>query len=138
MRRTKPKSQIEEEEEPEEEELFIPDNAEEQFALQQDALFRRAAAGDNQASRLWLQLQEKLAARKSFDIHVSIVPYDISDASLSRIISQADISVVVEMLKGLLTRMEVDGAPRPLRDDLLSVTERYKQWFDVLFAVRDD
>ena len=124
-------------EEPEPKQIIIPASAEEQLRAQIDDLYRQSLSGNMPAKRLWLEMQQEADARRAFDVHVSIVPYDIADRSLAKIVSAADISVVVEMLSGLSSRMEHDQTPGRIRELLDRFKVEYEQWFNVVFGVKD-
>ena len=115
----------------------IPASIEEQMDAQTMDLYTRAIGGDVQAKKLWFERVEKDEDVQTFNVSVKVTPKRVADPSLKAIASEADIPFVIDILKGLDDRLEMDEAPHELRDKLKEFAEGFDEWGAVAYAPKD-
>lgn len=111
---------------------------EEQIDLQTQDLYTRALDGDMRAKTLWFDLANRKQSEELFNIQVNIVPYRISDPSLSNILQNADARVVADALKGLTLRMKSDGFDPKLLNAWENLQPEIFIWLEELEQVEDE
>lgn len=98
------------------------------------ALKKRAKEGDPHASRQLLEQHTANRSAKAMDFQLNITPYDIEDRSLSMIVQQADLPVVMEILSGLAIRLEADEFSRDIKRTLISFRQMFEDESERIYA----
>jgi hypothetical protein len=101
-----------------------------------EQIYATAMEGDLRAAKEWLEYFEQQAPVEDFNISVTVVPYEIADTSLKRIVAQADTPHVLEIFEGLALRLEEGEAPHELRDLTRCLREQYKLWAEKAYAIK--
>ena len=90
---------------------IIDDSPEQQLYKVQQALYERSMKGDAQAARAFTEMLTADKAKEAFNVEVNIVPYEIKDKSLKRIVYDADEGPVNEIITSWIERIHEDGCP---------------------------
>lgn len=96
--------------------------------LFEESLLAGLAKGDPRIMKMWDDTRRASEASQAFNVTFEITPYDIADASLARIVSEADEEPVKQILVALADRSEADGCPPELVAQIRSCTSRWLEW----------
>ena len=117
----------------------VPQNTRERMFLElKEDVYERAMSGDTASAKLWLEMYREEAPDQTFNVKVDIVPYEVADKSLSRIIQNTDPVIVDEMLGALLARCVRDHAPLDIQDAVRTAARKFAQWASYRYAPQDE
>lgn len=93
--------------------------------------------GDTQIMKLWKDQKDRKAAEAGWDIQVLVTPYRIQDATLERIVLEAEEETISKVARGFITRATDEGCPPELIASITDAMERFLGWAAQAWAAQD-